>query len=146
MIFAILVYSILISSCSDVKYEQIITKLQKENKALKKENSELRAFKDSLKITAYIDNTTFKTNIGRPYSLQLLTIIQDDMQIQDIYVNGDKVDTSENNRVKYHYTDFGPRIIFKSDTSGTFNFKVNTKFQVWNDKIVPLKWPITVTK
>jgi len=131
--------------CSCTSTDSEIEKLRAENSKLKAELSELRAFKDSLKVTAYIDNTTFETVVGEPYYLQLLTILQDDMEIESILINGKKVTPSEvDNFLEYSYTDYGPRIIFRSDTSGTFNFKVNAKFKVWDNKVVPLSWPIKV--
>lgn len=145
LFFQINLLSFALYSCTSKPSE--IEKLRRENSQLKAEVLELRAFKDSLKITAYIDNTTFETTVNEPYYIQLFTIIQDDMEIESIYINGKNLGSEmDSNLIKYHYTDYGPRIIFNSDTAGLFNFKVNAKFNVWDDKIVPLSWPIEVKK
>lgn len=68
------------------------------------------------------------------------------MEIESIFIDGKEVDTSENKMIEYFHTDFGPGITFKSDTPGTFKFKVNARFGVWDDKVVPIKWPITVSQ
>lgn len=129
------------SSCSLDRQE--FKRMQKENQELKKELIELRNFRDSLKVIPYIDNTTFKTIIGEPYYLQLLSIIPNDIEVQDIEINGDRVDLTKNKSILV-YNEYGPRIRFMTDSAGTYEFKLNAKFDVYDGKMVPLSFPIEV--
>ena len=113
---------------------------------LERQVDSLNTILKDLQIVAQVDNLSFKTGTNKPYVLKLQGVVLNALKVDSVYINGinssrfgDSLDIIED--------EFGTTIKFDSDTVGEFDFKAFTSSFYWpTGKIVPVTWPLTVTK
>lgn len=133
-----LVFGILLGFFVSCNNESISSDSQR----LIRENDSLQGVIDSLHILPFIDNTVFETRVGETYRMHLLGVLKNEIQIQQLLINGKAVDVSDTGLLSYDK--YGAFLTFEPDTPGIYNFKANTSFQHWGEKVIPLSWPIEV--
>lgn len=111
--------------------------------SLVSENDSLKAELDQYKLLPYIDNMKFTISKGETYSTNFLLIAKDAITVDSVRIKGVSPRKAME-LITLKKEDLSTRLIFTSDSSGKFDIIAYAKVHPWGDKLIPLKFPITV--
>jgi hypothetical protein len=123
-----------------------------ETENLKIENQRIQAQNDSLttelqkyKLIPYLQPLQFETALNDTFYTKALLVQENGLVIDSLKIEGlTEIETKE--MVELVASDHGTGINFNATKPGTFELEMFARVSVWNDKVVPLKIPVTVTE